>query len=204
MAKIGLFGGSFNPVHHGHLIIARCLAERIGLSRVIFLPCGCPPHKGETELIGAHHRGAMVKLAIKREPLFEYSAYDLNRPGPAYTIETIRHFQSELGASPELHWIIGADTLCELPLWYQVSELVDECQVVTAVRPGSSAEVWDDLATVFRPEQIARLRSGVYETPMIDISATDIRRRIAAGRSVTFLMSDPVADYIQKHNLYRD
>ena len=202
MEKIGLFGGSFNPVHHGHLIVARSLAERVGLSRVIFLPCGQPPHKDEAELIDGHHRGEMVKAAIAGERLFSYSDFDLTRPGPTYTTETVRHFHEQLGSDADLHWIIGADTLGELPMWHQVTELVDECRVVTAVRPGWTSDVWNELSKVFREDQLTRLRAGVYETPMIDISATDIRRRIAEDRSVSYLMPDATINYIRANDLY--
>lgn len=202
MDKIGLFGGSFNPIHHGHLIIARALAERANLSRVIFLPCGEPPHKDETQLIDGVHRGEMVKLAIAGEPLFAFSDYDLIRPGPTFTIETVRHFRSEFGKDVELHWIIGADTLRELPTWRLVTDLVDECRVVTAVRSGWTSDVWEELAQTFSFDQIARLREDVYETPLIDISATDIRHRMAADRSIRYLVPQGVAGYIRDNDLY--
>ncbi|MCH8243885.1 MAG: nicotinate-nucleotide adenylyltransferase [Planctomycetes bacterium] len=202
MDKVGLFGGSFNPIHHGHLIAARAVGEWAGLSRVVFLPCRQPPHKHENDLLDGAHRGEMVKLAIADEPLFSFSDYDLTRQGPSFTIDTVRHFRAELGRDAELCWIIGADSLRELPTWRCVTELVEECRIITAARPGWTTDVWDDLRQTFTDEQIARLRSGVVETPLIDISATDIRRRISSGRSVRYLMPEEVICYVRENNLY--
>ena len=202
MDKVGLFGGSFDPIHHGHLIAARAVGEWAGLSRVVFLPCRQPPHKHENDLLDGAHRGEMVKLAIADEPLFSFSDYDLTRQGPSFTIDTVRHFRAELGRDAELCWIIGADSLRELPTWRCVTELVEECRIITAARPGWTTDVWDDLRQTFTDEQIARLRSDVVETPLIDISATDIRRRISSGRSVRYLMPDEVISYVRENNLY--
>ena len=202
MDKVGLFGGSFNPIHHGHLIAARAVAEWAGLTRVVFLPCRQPPHKHENDLLDGAHRGEMVKLAIADEPLFSFSDYDLTRQGPSFTIDTVRHFRAELGRDAELCWIIGADSLRELPTWRCVTELVEECRIITAARPGWTTDVWDDLRQAFTDDQIARLRSDVVETPLIDISATDIRRRISSGRSVRYLMPDGVISYVRENNLY--
>ena len=202
MDKVGLFGGSFDPIHHGHLIAARAVGEWAGLSRVVFLPCRQPPHKHENDLLDGAHRGEMVKLAIADEPLFSFSDYDLTRQGPSFTIDTVRHFRAELGRDAELCWIIGADSLRELPTWRCVTELVEECRIITAARPGWTTDVWDDLRQTFTDEQIARLRSDVVETPLIDISATDIRRRISSGRSVRYLMPEEVISYVRENNLY--
>lgn len=214
MDKVGLFGGTFNPIHHGHLIAARAVAEWAGLARVVFLPCRQPPHKHEDDLLDGAHRGEMVKLAIADggtsklacqtalRSIFSFSDYDLTRQGPSFTIDTVRHFRAELGRDVELCWIIGADSLPELPTWRCVTELVEECRIITAARPGWTTNVWDDLRHTFTDEQVARLRSGVVETPLIDISATDIRRRISSGKSVRYLMPDEVICYVRENNLY--
>ena len=202
MDKVGLFGGSFNPIHHGHLIAARAVAEEVGLARVVFLPCRQPPHKHEDDLLDGPHRGEMVKLAFADEPRFSFSDYDLTRQGPSFTIDTVRHFRAEFGRDVELFWIIGADSLRELPTWRCVTELVEECRIITAARPGWTNDVWDDLGHTFNDEQVGGLRSGVVETPLIDISATDIRRRISTGRSVRYLMPEEVICYVRKNKLY--
>ena len=132
-----------------------------------------------------------------------WSDYDLTRQGPSYTVDTVAHFREELGLDVLLHWIIGADSLTELTSWYRVRALVDSCRIVTAVRPGWASIDFDALGTRLSEEQIASLRAGLVETPNIDISATDVRRRIRAGRSVRYLVPDGVLQYIVDHGLYR-
>jgi nicotinate-nucleotide adenylyltransferase len=201
--RIGLFGGSFDPIHNGHLIIARAIAERVDLERVILLPSKRPPHKQAERLADADHRAEMVKLAIQGEPLFEFSDFDLAREGPSYTIDTVMHFRQRRGAEIELCWIIGADSLSELGTWRRVGELVDACRIITAARPGSTDIQWQHFGTLLNEEQIARLKAGVLETPEIDISSTDIRHRLADGRSIRYLVPESTQQYIQEHHLYR-
>lgn len=202
--RVGLYGGSFNPIHHGHLIVARAVAESLRLDRVILLPSAHPPHKGDRKLLDAGHRAAMVKLAIEGEPLFEFSDFDLTRNGPSYTIDTVTHFSELLGARVELHWIIGADSLAELTTWRRVSELVDACRIVTAARPGWDNIDWTPLRKVLSDAQVTALESGVLPTPRIEISSTDIRRRIREGLSMRYLVPDSVRLYIERDALYRE
>lgn len=239
--RIALYGGSFNPIHLGHLIIARAVAEEMDLDRVIFLPSASPPHKDAGDLAPAEHRAAMVRLAIDNEPIFAFSDYDLKRSGPTYTIETVKHFLKHgdteapsdgpgrhdvtkppghdwkqhwgVGVRREgvpicgdvdffLGWIMGADSLMELPTWHRPGELVDACQIITAARPGYEVIDWNVLAKTFSVAQIERLRQGVVDTPRIDISSSDVRRRIREGRSIRFLVPEPVREYIDSERLY--
>jgi nicotinate-nucleotide adenylyltransferase len=202
--RIGLYGGSFNPIHNGHLIVARAVAERLNLDHVILLPSARPPHKGDRKLLDGEHRGVLVKLAIIDEPLFEFSDFDLTREGPSYTIETVNHFRESLGSQAELHWIIGADSLSELTTWHRARELVDACRIVTAARLGWDAIDWIPLRAMLSDAQVAALQAGVLPTPRIDISSTDIRRRVREGRSIRYLVPDPVRSYIEINGLYRD
>lgn len=201
--SIGLYGGSFDPIHHGHLIVARAVAERIGLARVIFLPSARPPHKPAEGLAEPVHRAEMVKRAIAGEPVFDFSDFDLTRRGPSYTIDTIRHYRAELGEDVELCWIIGADSLPELSMWYRVSGLVDQCRVITAARPGWTGLEGPALRGSLSEEQITKLRAGVVQTPMIEISSTDIRRRVRTGQSIRYLVPEPVRSYIELHQVYQ-
>jgi nicotinate-nucleotide adenylyltransferase len=201
-ARIALFGGSFNPIHNGHLIVARSIAERLDLERAIFLPSAQPPHKTAVALLDAAHRAEMVKLAIEGEPVFEVSDYDLTRAGPSYTIETVAHFREEFGPDASLYWVIGVDSLNDMTTWYRVGALVDACRIITARRPGWEEIHWEQLGTRLGAEQIATLRSGVLDTPLIDISSTDIRQRIRDGRSIRYLVPDCVRAYIDEHGLY--
>ena len=202
--RIGLYGGSFDPVHIGHLIIARSVAEALELRRVIFLPSAHPPHKDATRLLDGSHRARMVKLAIDGEPLFAFSDYDLAHTGPTYTTDTVAHFKELLGTAVELHWIIGADSLAELGTWHRVGTLVDDCRIVTAARPGWERPDWSALGNALTDRQIERLRGDALETSPIDISATDIRRRVRNGQSIRYLVPEAVRTYIEKRRLYRD
>ena len=201
--RVGLYGGSFNPVHHGHLIVARAVLEQLSLQRVLFLPSERPPHKLGRPILSGRHRAAMVQLAIDGEPLFEFNDFDL-RDGPSFTIDTVLHFRGVFGPAAELHWIIGADSLAELATWKRAGELVDACRIVVAARPGWQEIDWHVFDPVLRPQQVDRLRAGIIATPQIDISATDIRERIRAGRSIRYLVPDAVRQYIAEHDLYRE
>jgi len=201
--RVGLYGGSFNPIHHGHLIVARAVAEWLQLDRVILLPSARPPHKADRQLLDAKHRAEMVRLAITRDALFEFSDYDLTRDGPSYTIDTVTHFGELLGPHVELHWIIGADSLAELTTWYRVSDLVDTCRIVTAARPGWDVIDWTPLRAVLSDAQVAALQAGILQTLQVDISSTDIRRRVTVGKSIRYLVPDAVREYIETKALYR-
>jgi len=202
--RIGLLGGSFNPIHCGHLIAARSVAEQLGLSYVAFLPSATPPHKDVAGLINAQHRAEMVRLALAEEAEFLFSDVDLQRIGPTYTIDTVRHFRRACGPDAELFWIIGHDSLADLPSWRCIGQLVDECTLVTVSRPDNAQPDWSILESTLGPERIHKLRSGLLQTPLIDISSTDIRQRIRQGRSVRYLVPDSVNDYMIRNRLFRE
>ncbi|MCH7596966.1 MAG: nicotinate-nucleotide adenylyltransferase [Planctomycetes bacterium] len=201
---IGLYGGSFDPIHLGHVRIARAVAEGLDLQRVIFLPSSSPPHKQGRTLLDSVHRLEMVKLAIEGKPGLEVSDFDLTRSGPTYTIDTIAHFRQTLGPSAELYWIIGADSLAELPSWHRADELIDACRIVTAGRGGSGPIDWALLRERLSDRQIETLRAGVVETPLIDVSSTDVRARVRAQQPIRALVPEAVATYIEQHGLYGD
>ena len=201
-ARIGLFGGSFNPIHFGHLIVARALRESLGLHQVCFLPSRRPPHKDVTMLAKPLHRGEMVRLAIEGDEGFTFDDFDLAREGPCYTIETVAHFREHF-PSAELYWFIGADSLMDLPTWHRASELVSQCSIVTAARSGKIPLDPSELELAFGKEKTTKLLAGVVETPVIDISSTDIRNRVAEGLSIRYLVPEAVRKYVEKHRLYR-
>ncbi|NLE60865.1 MAG: nicotinate-nucleotide adenylyltransferase [Planctomycetes bacterium] len=198
-----LYGGSFNPIHNGHLIIARAATEQLGIERTILIPSAAPPHKANSDLASPEDRLEMVRLAIAGEPGFEVSDIELHRQGPSYTILTIEAYRRELGSDVQLYWLIGGDTLPELGTWYRVGELVDLCRIVTASRPGFEAPDLSPLLTVLTPAQIERLRGGMIKTPLVDISATQVRQRVREGQSLSGLVPDRVAEYVLRHGLYR-
>ncbi|HRX86221.1 MAG TPA: nicotinate-nucleotide adenylyltransferase [Phycisphaerae bacterium] len=199
--RIALFGGSFDPIHHGHLIVARAVAEQLDIARVILLPSRTPPHKPHVALAPPEHRLAMVQAAIAGDDLFAASDHDLTCAGPSYTVNTVAHFRRTM-PDAELCWIVGGDSLRELHTWYQPDEITRNCRVVTAVRPGYEVGDLPELAAILPAETVAHLRRDVLETPRIDISATQVRERVAAHRPIRYLVPAPVATYIQTHQLY--
>ncbi len=203
MTRVLLFGGSFDPIHHGHLIVARFVAEHLGVARVVLIPSAVPPHKPDRQLTAAADRLAACRLAAADEPLFEVSDWELTQPGPNYTLNTVNHFRAALGPELELCWLLGMDSLLELHTWYRATELVELCTFVTAARPGCEPPDVDRLARHFSPAQAARLVAHIVASPCIDIASTDIRARVRAGRSIRFLVPEPVRQFIHERGLYR-
>lgn len=199
--RVGLFGGSFNPIHFGHLIIARAVRENLQLDEVIFLPSKRPPHKEASQLAAAEHRAQMVKLAIAGEAGFAFDDFDLNRE-PSYTIETVARYQEKMPKA-ELHWFIGADSLMDLPTWHRAPELVEMCSIVTAARSGQSPVDARSLEETFGAERTKQLLSKVIRTPLVDISSTDIRQRVGEGRSIRYLVPEDVRSYIERYRIYQ-
>jgi nicotinate-nucleotide adenylyltransferase len=145
----------------------------------------------------------MLELAVACELLFDVSDFEISRPGPSYTILTVEEFRRRLSDSAELFWLIGADSLPELANWYEAERLVDICRIITVLRPGWEQPDLSVLKRRFRPDQIERLKGDILQTPRIDVSASEIRRRVAAGLSIRYLVPDAVAEYIAVQGLYR-
>ena len=206
MLRIGLFGGSFNPIHFGHLVPAEAAAEQLALNKLIFIPSAIPPHKQQvgSNLAAPEHRLEMVRRAVEGHPLFEVSDLELARSGPSYTIDTIAEFRQRFGLDVLLHWLIGADSLAEIAGWHRAGDLIDACRVVTMVRPG-----WPIDAALARlrgklsDERIERLAAGVLATPAVEISATQVRHRVSAGKFIRYLVPSLVARYIADKQLYQ-
>ena len=145
----------------------------------------------------------MIKLAIAGSKNFEASDYELRKPKLSYTIETVKHFQSEYGGQTAIYWLLGADGVDELPHWYRIDELIDICNLAVMYRGGCKAPDFSKLEAVLGPVRTEKLRRNVIKTPLVDISSTEIRNRLAAGLSVADMLHPDVADYIYKHGLYR-
>ena len=204
MAKVLLFGGSFDPIHCGHLIVSRFVAEHLGIERVLLIPSPYPPHKEGRRLTPGSARLEMCRRAVAGDPQFDVSDWETGQAGPSYTLKTVRHFGEALPAGTRLHWLIGMDSLVELGTWYRVGDLVDSCAIVTAARPGY---VDPDLSVLEGPlsgAQVQRLRRRIVASPLVDISATEIRARVRAQKSIRYLVPDAVAAYIAEAGLYRD
>ncbi len=203
MIRIGLYGGSFDPVHFGHLISARAVAEQLSLSKVVLIPCARPPHPKNHDLTEIRERVRMLELAAHGDSLFEVDDLESRREGPSYTFDTVNAYRTTFGNTAELFWIIGGDSLPELPTWYRVSELVTRVQIVTAVRPGWTPPRRDLLVDAVGDPAAAALLSHCLKTPHIEISATDIRARVASGRSIHNLTPPAVEAHILQKGLYR-
>ena len=202
MAKVGLFGGSFDPIHCGHLVVAEQARERLALDRVVFVPGRRPPHKLGKRLAPAEHRLRMVELAVEGHAGFEVSDVELRREGPSYSLVTVQQLQA---AHPDwdICFLIGADTLPELPTWYHIAELASVCQFAVFARPGESLDDVAPLRGTLSDAQIAAIREHCFEIPLMGISSTDVRRRVGEGRSLRYLVPEPVRLYIHEHGLYR-
>jgi len=200
--RVGLYGGTFDPIHVGHLIAARAARERLGLDRLIVIPSAHPPHKPVADLTDASHRVAMAKLAVEGESDFEVSDCEVRRTGPSYTIDTVGEFRRRFGPEADLIWLIGADTLGELAGWHRLEDLVEACRIVTLARPGWESPDVEPLRSRLSAAQIDRLCNDRIDTPRIDVSATDIRRRLAEGKSVRWFVPEAVRQYIVGEGLY--
>ncbi len=183
--RLGIFGGSFDPIHHGHLILARAALEELGLDRILFIPANMSPHKTETKPATAEDRLAMLKLAIEGETDFEVCDLELHRPPPSYTVETLRELKNR-HADDEFTLLIGADNVAKFETWREPDEIRRLANLAVLDRTGADAP--HDWPVVRR---------------LVDISSTDIRARVADGRSIRYLTPDKVCDYIAAHGLYR-
>lgn len=201
-ARFGLFGGSFDPIHFGHLIGARTIAERLNLDRVVLIPSARPPHKQGREVTEARHRLEMARRAVAGDPMFEVDDLELHRQGPSYTFDTVTEYRRRGGADAELFWLIGADSLPELPTWYRIAELVGIVHIVTITRPGWLPPDPSQLEKAVGQAAAAQLLRGCEPTPGIDISATTIRTRVRENRPIRYLVPEPVESYIREHSLY--
>jgi nicotinate-nucleotide adenylyltransferase len=220
--RLGLLGGSFNPIHNGHLTIAQHVQERLQLSRVLFIPTGDAPHKRDGSLAPANVRLEMVRLAIADHPLFTVSDIEVRRTGKSYSIDTIRALQHQYGPSTELFFIIGLDAFLDFPTWREPNELLKLCHFVVVPRPGQSflALAGMTLLPTLEPNGLTGLDTGALNRldimipsspgvtclafPPCPTSSSDIRGRIRDRKSLANVLPLPVESYILQHSLYQE
>ena len=200
VVKVGIMGGTFDPVHNGHLAVAKEARERLGLGCVVFVPAGQPWLKSERPVTPAAHRFEMVRRAIAPYPYFKISSVEIDRAGPSYTIDTIKELRADFEAGDEFFFLLGIDSLAQLPQWYQASELIKLCRLAAVPRPGYSLP---DLKAMDREIPGISGRVTVLEIPEIDISATGIRERVANGEPISGMVPGAVQEYIRGAGLYR-
>jgi len=208
--KIGLFGGTFDPVHLGHLRLALEAAENLGLEQVRLLPCHQPSHRTSPQ-VESRRRVEMLHLAMGASPLLSVDDRELCRPGPSYTLDTLQSLRAELGPEASLVWIMGSDAFARLETWYHWQELLDWAHLLVVLRPGyalpEQGPLWDwwqahKAGSRGALEQAPGGRIWVQELRLLPISATEIRALIQTGRSPAYLVPERVGLYIQKHRLY--
>jgi nicotinate-nucleotide adenylyltransferase len=197
--KIGVLGGSFDPVHIGHIMIAEEVGSRLNLAKLFFIPAGKPWLKENSPLADAKHRAQMVRIAITGKPRFNVLTTELERTGPTYTVDTITELQAILNSGDELFFILGWDSLAELPRWREPSRLIKLCKLVAVPRPGYCRPDHEVLETLVHG---ISQRVEYIDKPVVDISSSEIRNRVAGGLSVSHLVPGAVDKYIREHKLY--
>lgn len=197
--NVGVLGGTFDPVHNGHLILADVAEEQLNLSDMLFVPVGQPWLKTERIITPAQHRLQMLRLALDDRPQFRISEMEIERHGPTYTIDTIKELKDGLNADDELFFILGQDSLMQVPQWHDAPGLIQPCYLAAAPRPGVKKP---DLKALEAEIPGIKQRVMLMKEPKVDITATDIRERVANGLSVRHLVPEAVNRYIKEQKLY--
>jgi nicotinate-nucleotide adenylyltransferase len=201
--RIALFGGSFDPIHRGHTEVARAATEQIQAEKLIFIPAKCSPLKRLSPHASDEDRLNMVTLATAGDKTFEVSDCELRRPAPSFTLDTVRLFQRRYGPEAAIHWLLGADSVKDLVHWYEIEELIDECNLTTMLRAGYAPPDFDRFEPRWGERRIAKLKQNVVQTPLIDVSSTEVRRRLASREDVAGMLHPDVIRYIREHRLYQ-
>lgn len=198
--RVGVFGGTFNPIHIGHLMIAEFATEAFDLDHTIFVPTGNPPHKqGRHDIESVEHRYAMTQLAIQHNPRFSISDIEVRRQGPSYTVDTIRELKKEYNNLVDFYFICGTDSIQDLPNWKYNHELLEQAHFVGATRPDGSNFI-DNIIEYFG--DLGREKIHRLEVPQLELSATALRARLREGKSVRYIVPEEVIHYIETEGLY--
>lgn len=198
--RIGIFGGSFNPIHIGHLVIAEAAWQEFSLDKVIFVPSGDTPNK-DMHHISKYMRYEMVAKAIEGNSRFAISPIERDRMGPSYTVDTIHMFREQFGKEDQLYFICGTDSIADLPNWKYNVELLKCCEFISASRPGNEKEI---IRSVSYFGDLGKEKIHFLRSPELNISSTILRELIAKNKSVKYLVPDAVIQFIQENDLYKD
>jgi nicotinate-nucleotide adenylyltransferase len=200
--KLILFGGSFDPIHKGHLDVASYSFEKIGADKLFFIPAKRSPHKEDFPSASEADRVSMIRLAIGEQQRFAVSDFELKRPAPSYTIDTVFEFKKEYGDLTEIFWLIGADMIKELDKWHRVGELIDACNLCVMYRAGFKRPDFTEFREHLGQNRVEKLDKFVISTPLIDISSTEVRQNLAKRRDVSGFLAGSVLGYIAENKLY--
>lgn len=200
--RLGILGGSFDPVHYGHLLLAESAREQLNLEQVWFLPSAIAPHKQDRHITDASQRCDMIELAISGYEPFQLCRYEVDRGGVNYTVETLQHLRQD-DRSRELFFLMGADSLADLPTWKDPAGLLERCVPAVVTRAGGKPIDYSLLKPYASTERIEFIQQHQFRMPAIELSSSDIRARVAAGQSIRYRTPRAVEKYIQTHNLYR-
>ncbi len=202
--KIGIMGGTFNPVHNGHLVTAQEALSQFKLDKVIFIPTGNPPHKVEREIASAEDRYIMTVIATSSNGNFFVSRMEIDRKEKSYAIDTVRQLRRKYGKNSSLYFITGADAILEILTWKNTDEIITLCKFIAATRPGYDMTRIEDLRKkLFSINEDSYKKIYIMEIPALSISSTDIRDRVKSGRPIDYLLPEGVSNYILKHELYK-
>lgn len=196
--RVGVLGGSFDPIHIGHLILAEEARDQLGLEVVYFVPAGEPPHKRDRRLAPAEDRIAMIELAIEGNAQFRVSRVDVDRPGPHYTVDMVQIIQGQLPPGCVLYFLMGFDSLTELPTWHEPAKLIAACHLVALTRHDIEVD-WAKLEAALPG---IRQRVTLLDMPELEIASHQLQDRICQGRSIRYLVPDEVGEYIREKGLY--
>ena len=200
--KVGLFGGTFDPIHMGHLIIAEGARSRLALDEVLFVPAGQPWLKEGMKITEGRHRLAMVSIAVRSNPSFRVSDVEIERPGPSYTVDTLAELKRCLAPAAAIYLILGLDSLREIGRWRKPQRIFDMARVVGVSRPGANDFGPDEREKLEKEFPGASAKLVLLNGPRIGISGVELRRRLSAGQSVRYQVPEPVETYIREHGLY--
>ena len=200
--RVGIFGGTFDPIHLGHLILVEQCRDQAKLDQVLFIPAALPPHKQQQALTPFGQRVEMLSLAISGHAAFRIDELEKERTGPSYTVDTLAHLQAQRPGD-ELYFILGSDSLQDLPMWYQPRRVLELATLIVMVRADWPPFSESQLKEALKLSGDFALRHQVVEAPLITLSSRDIRRRIAEGRSVRYMIPRAVEAYIHEKGLYR-
>jgi nicotinate-nucleotide adenylyltransferase len=200
--RIGVFGGTFDPIHVGHLIIAEQCREQAQLDRVLFVPSARPPHKLGQPLTPFDRRAEMIRLAIAGNPVFAVEDLEKDRPGPSYTADTLAELHRR-DATAELHLILGADCLPDLPTWHEPARIVAQAKLLVVARPGWPSWDAEQLRSALKLAPDMPVQQQTIAVPLLEIASRDLRQRVADGHSIRYFVSNAVAAYVAEKNLYR-